>query len=196
MAKTAKLKKKATTPHSRAARRAASPSLNLDKSLKTLPRPSSPTTSKPTPKPHVLAAQPTGIAKRNPKSKPLKRQQRLRQIKGMERAADVMEKLEVKMQKSVGREKRVRERRKAWDELNGEKTGTKINNAFSALENGGGGEWVSDEEMEAVEEASGEVEAIPDATQTNAVGEVKEVAVPESAPLPAATATEEEDEIL
>lgn len=115
----------------------------------------------------------------------------------MERAADFMEKIEVKVQKSVGRGKRVRERRKAWDELNGEKTGTKTNNVFSALENGGGGEWVSDEEMEAVEKTSGDTEPIPDAAQLDAVSEVNAGTVPESVPLPAATAAaEEEDEIL
>jgi len=114
----------------------------------------------------------------------------------MERAADFMGKIEVKVQKSVGRGKRVRERRKAWDELNGEKTGTKTNNAFSALESGGGGEWVSDEEMEAVEETSGDAEPIPDTAQPDTVSEVNAGTVPESVPLPAATAAEEEDEIL
>ena len=113
----------------------------------------------------------------------------------MERAADFMEKIEVKVQKSVGRGKRVRERRKAWDELNGEKTGTKTNNVFSALESGGGGEWVSDEEMEAVEKTSGDAEPIPDTAQPDAVSEVNAGTVPESVPLPAATAAEE-DEIL
>ena len=113
----------------------------------------------------------------------------------MERAADFKEKMKVKVQKSVGRGKRVRERRKAWDELNGEKTCTKINNVFSALESGGGGEWVSDEEMEAVEETSGDTEPIPDTSQPDAVSEVNTGIVPESVPLPAATAAEE-DEIL
>lgn len=115
----------------------------------------------------------------------------------MERAADFMEKMEAKVWKSVGRGKRVRERRKAWDELNGEKTGTKINNAFSALESRGDGEWVSDEEMEAVEETSGDTEPIPDTTQPDAVSEVDAGTVPKSVPLPATTATaEEEEEIL
>ena len=114
----------------------------------------------------------------------------------MERAADFMEKMEAKVWKSVGRGKRVRERRKAWDELNGEKTGTKINNAFSALESRGDGEWVSDGEMEAVEETSGDTEPIPDIAQPDAISEVDVGTVPESVPLPAATAAEEEDEIL
>ncbi|KAF2252156.1 hypothetical protein BU26DRAFT_252179 [Trematosphaeria pertusa] len=168
MAKTAKIKKRQSTLHSRAARRAHSPSpdSSLSKPLKpsttTRSASASPPPNAADPKPHVLAAQNAGITKKS-KSKPLKRAQRLRRMKGMERAADNMDKLELKVARSVGKEKKVNERRKGKER-----------------------EWVSDEEMDGVDE---EVLA-PDVA-----GEVKqlEVVVPASVPLPVAT---EEDEFL
>lgn len=108
----------------------------------------------------------------------------------MERAADNMDKLELKVARSVGKEKKVNERRKGWEEING---GKKRRSAFAVLEGEDGEvgkrkerEWVSDEEMDGVDE---EVLA-PDVA-----GEVKqlEVVVPASVPLPVAT---EEDEFL
>jgi hypothetical protein len=120
------------------------------------------------------------------KSKALKRQQRLRQLKGMERAADNLDKLELKVQKSVGKEKKVRERKKGWEDVNGEKRVLQQNqglNAFEALESQDGGrEWVSDEEMPEVEGAEAPVEG----------GAVKTLPVAGGAPLPAV----EEDEML
>ncbi|KAF2279946.1 uncharacterized protein EI97DRAFT_358578, partial [Westerdykella ornata] len=149
MAKTAKVKKRQATIHSRAARRAVSPSIDLDKSIKTA-TPDSP--KQKAAKPHVLASQNAGVSKKT-KSKPLKRQQRLRHLKGLERAADNLDKLELKVQKSVAREKNVRERRKGWEEVNGERRDKKQRNPFEALEEGNfesstrEREWVSDEEM-------------------------------------------------
>lgn len=111
----------------------------------------------------------------------------------MERAADNLDKLELKVAKSVGKEKKIRERRKGWEEVNGGKK-EKGKNAFEALngeDNDGRRkeerEWVSDEEMD----DGGRDGEVP----VQVTGEVKQldVVVPESVPLPAAI---EEDEFL
>ncbi|KAF2681511.1 hypothetical protein K458DRAFT_309438 [Lentithecium fluviatile CBS 122367] len=192
MAKTAKVKKRQSTLHSRAARRAVSPSdPSISKSLdKSMTRSSaSPPPHPASTKPHVLAAQNAGITKKS-KSKPVKRAQRLRQLKGMERAADNMDKLELKRMKSVGKEKKVKERAKGWEEVNGvwtKKKKTKNTLEEDEQEKRGGREWVSDEEMD--DTAAGTEDAVPDAI----AGEVKEleVVVPASVPLPVATEVDE-----
>jgi hypothetical protein len=125
----------------------------------------------------------------------LKRQQRARQLEKLERAADNLDKLELKVQKSVQKEKKVNERKKGWEDVNEEKKAKKQGlNAFGALEEEDDGridkerEWVSDEEMpEAVADA--EEHVTPDVS-----GEVKEVVVPATNPLPVAPI--EEDEML
>lgn len=107
MAKTAKLKKSSKpSTHSRASRRASSPSLkgNLDKFLTNAPRPPSSTTN-------VLAPQSgSGISKVSKKKggKILKRKQKHRLEQGKERAEAVSEKLERK----VARAKQMREGKK------------------------------------------------------------------------------------
>ncbi|KAF2264747.1 hypothetical protein CC78DRAFT_218613 [Lojkania enalia] len=188
MAKTARLKKRQSGPNSRAARRAVSPSIDLDKSITAGLR-ASPSKSRPSvnPKPHVLAAQSSGVTKKS-KSKPMKRAQRLRQLKAMDKAESALDKLEVKVQQSVGREKVVKERRKGWEEVNAEKKKGK-KNPFEELERDENSleqerEWVNREDMDGAE----------DAVRLKAVGEVKEVVVPASVPLPIATV--EEDELL
>lgn len=116
----------------------------------------------------------------------MKRQQRERQAKGMLRAEDNMEKLAQKVQKSLGKDKKVRERRKGWEEVNGDGVVGKKRkdkdsgaNAFGALE-----EDEEDEERK--------VWLDEDMVDDEVEGEVKEVAVAESVPLPAPV----EDEIL
>ncbi|KAF2466096.1 uncharacterized protein BDR25DRAFT_237994 [Lindgomyces ingoldianus] len=196
MAKTAKLKKRQSTLHSRASRRALSPptAITLSKSLST----TTTTSSRPstTPNPHVLAAHSAGITKK-PKFKQLKRQQRIRHQKGLERAADVLDKRELKVQKSVGKERKVRDRKKGWEDVNESRLKVKSRMGFEALEEDGGSrrerEWVSDEEMPEVEVAA-ESEG-DEVLGLGISGEVKEVVVPESVPLPVASAFEE-DELL
>ncbi|QDS77307.1 hypothetical protein FKW77_004589 [Venturia effusa] len=112
MGKIAKPKKKASL-HSRAARRAESPSLNIDKSLKTIKPPES--------NPHVhifsnSAVHNSGIRKK--KAKPLKRSQKIRQQKGIERADIVKEQNDTKLVKSLDKLRTVKERAKAWETLN------------------------------------------------------------------------------
>ncbi|KAF2706075.1 hypothetical protein K504DRAFT_505794 [Pleomassaria siparia CBS 279.74] len=200
MAKTGKMKKKQSTIHSRAARRAVSPSINLDKSVKSTTRDSSPPKTK-TSTSIALGARPTGITKSKSKSKPLKRQQRVRRERGLERAVDVMDKREVKVQKSVVKEKKVVERKKGWEEVNVEKgrllglAAGKKGNAFEALEGQKGDvegrEWVSDEEMPEIDggevQVYGDVEMVPVASE-----QANEVVAAESVSLSLAV----EDELL
>ncbi|KAF2851435.1 hypothetical protein T440DRAFT_394565 [Plenodomus tracheiphilus IPT5] len=151
MAKTAKVKKRLTV-HSRAARRASSPSLNLDKSAKAPAHTTRDSASPSRPSkvnPHALAAKDAGIIKKQKKGN-LTRAQRLRQQKGLERAADNMDKLEVKRSKSFVREKKVKERAKGWEDVNGDgervvKRKEKKDTAEMGLEDAGG--WV-DEDMD------------------------------------------------
>lgn len=130
----------------------------------------------------------------------MKRAQRLRALKGAERAEENLDKLALKVAKSVGREKKVRERRKGWEDVNGEGLGRGKkarrekeggNNAFGALdgEEGEGRkvrEWGVDEDMDGVDGEEG------------IVGEKVEVVVKDSVPVPVETGAvgEGEDELL
>ncbi|KAJ5209849.1 hypothetical protein N7449_004228 [Penicillium cf. viridicatum] len=106
---------KSQSQRSRAARRAASPSLDLDKSVTSLPRAESPTTTRPS----VLADRATsGIQKKQKKNDKVSRAQRLRQQKGMDRAEAVMDQLEIKKAKSLARGKTVNSRRADWEDTN------------------------------------------------------------------------------
>ncbi|KAJ5200342.1 Ribosome biogenesis protein Alb1 [Penicillium cf. griseofulvum] len=108
-------KSKSQSQRSRAARRAASPSLDLDKSVLALPRAESPTTTRPS----VLADRATaGIKKKQNKNDKISRAQRLRQQKGMDRAEAVMDQLEIKKAKSLARGKTVNSRRADWEDTN------------------------------------------------------------------------------
>ena len=126
----------------------------------------------------------------------------MRQLNALERAEVVLDKLQNKVAKSVGKEKRVIERRKGWDEVNVDKRKLlrKKGNAFGALEDEGTEgrerEWVSDEEMPEADGGSGEDDRMVDgvAILAEVSGGVKQVIVPETIPLPDATA--EEDELL
>ncbi|KAL5384398.1 hypothetical protein PMIN06_009742 [Paraphaeosphaeria minitans] len=168
MGKTAKPKARQISTHSRAARRAASPSLDAPTAAKpsNLSRTRSTSPDSKTAKPHILAASTgAGIAKaRSPKSKgkPMKRGQRLRALEAAEKAEANAEKLALKVAKSLGREKKVKERRKGWEEVNEAKrkkaAKAKANanaNGFGALggdeeEVNDGGEWetLGDEVMD------------------------------------------------
>ncbi|KAF2103878.1 hypothetical protein NA57DRAFT_50740 [Rhizodiscina lignyota] len=113
MAKTAKVKKRGVSIHSRAARRATSPSLDLDKSLKEHGASGEPIQ----PRPDVLRSLDGGISKKK-RQKPLSRTQKLRHRKGIERADVNAATMEVKMKKSMGRHKTINSRRADWIDLN------------------------------------------------------------------------------
>lgn len=92
---------------SRAARRAASPSVDLDKSLKALKAPTD--ASDHASKSSILGASPAGINKKK-NQKRMTRAQRVRQEKGMERAEANMDILDTKRVKSLIKEKRTKDR--------------------------------------------------------------------------------------
>ncbi|KAJ5881043.1 uncharacterized protein N7473_012096 [Penicillium subrubescens] len=118
----AKNKPRANT---RAARRGAEPSLNLDKSLTSLPRAESTTVQRPS----LLVDRATaGVQKKRKDGKRMTKAQRLRQQKGMDRAEAVMDQLEIKKAKSLTRAKFIKERRADWEEMN------KKSSAFAALQ--------------------------------------------------------------
>ncbi|KAL1797920.1 hypothetical protein ACET3X_004526 [Alternaria dauci] len=181
MAKTAKVKKRPVTIHSRAARRAASPSLNLDKSAQ---KPANTTRDSASPSrpsqanPHALKAKDAGIQKKQKKDTKMTRAQRLRYQKGLERAEENMDKLEKKRAKSVGKSKKIIERAKGWEDVNGD--GSKKSKKQVALEQledeekRKEREWVSDEDMD-VEEETAAAEGGAGAKDGEVKGEGKEM---------------------
>ncbi|KAF2138788.1 uncharacterized protein K452DRAFT_361015 [Aplosporella prunicola CBS 121167] len=112
----AKAKNQQVSKHSRAARRAELP---VDKSL--LPDASSLPKHKPKAEvsDSVLAAQNAGVSKKQ-KQKRMTHQQRMRQEKAMDRAEAVMDQLEKKVSESKRRGRKVQDRRKEWEALNGD----------------------------------------------------------------------------
>ncbi|KAK4863039.1 hypothetical protein LT330_010621 [Penicillium expansum] len=170
--------KSKNSQRSRAARRAASPSLDLDKSVTSLPRAESPTTTRPS----VLADRATsGIQKKQKKNDKVSRAQRLRQQKGMDRAEAVMDQLEIKKAKSLARGKTVNSRRADWEDTNRKTL------AFSALQQD------DDDEDDEDDEAMGE----DSAPTTIAVAKnVFQIAIEDSNPaIDDSTTVDEADEI-
>jgi hypothetical protein len=107
MAKTAKVKKREVSIHSRAARRGEDSA-----------RPEVAAKPEETDyKPWLHGAQNAGIHKKK-KVKSLTRQQKMRQQKGLEHAERNLDKLEKKVTDSKGRAKKVQARRQDWEELN------------------------------------------------------------------------------
>ncbi|RFU30098.1 hypothetical protein B7463_g6255, partial [Scytalidium lignicola] len=115
MSKTASLKKKGVSLHSRAAKRASSPSIDTDKSLKDVKPPAESKTYRPS----VLAVhQSAGISKKKNNGRALSAKARRRQEKGLDRAEVVMDRTEKKVEKSKGKARTIQERAKGWEELN------------------------------------------------------------------------------
>ncbi|AEO62792.1 uncharacterized protein THITE_2107393 [Thermothielavioides terrestris NRRL 8126] len=111
--------KKAPSIHSRAARRATSPSIDTDKSLKHV-RPPQESVDR---RPAVLAAHHSGGVTKKAKSgrkAVLSSRARRRQEKSMDRAEAVMERTALKVQKSKDHAKVIHSRKKTWDEINRE----------------------------------------------------------------------------
>ncbi|KAL3423354.1 hypothetical protein PVAG01_05101 [Phlyctema vagabunda] len=145
----------ATSIHSRAAKRASSPSIDTDKSLKDIKPPEETKTSRPS----VLAIhQGAGVAKKakNGRKAVLSSKAKRRQEKGLDRAEAVMDKKETKIEKSKGRARTVQERAKAWEDLNKKVVAKKLREEALEKEN-----WV-DEDEDAEDLAEMEVEAAPD----------------------------------
>ncbi|KAL4782248.1 Alb1-domain-containing protein [Aspergillus varians] len=108
-------KAKPVSKRSRASRRAASPSLDLDKSLTSLPR----AEDTPIGRESILADRGNaGVSKKQPKPKAKTRAQRMRQQKGMDKAEALVDQLEIKLAKSKNRARTVQSRAAEWNELN------------------------------------------------------------------------------
>ncbi|QSZ37277.1 hypothetical protein DSL72_009371 [Monilinia vaccinii-corymbosi] len=116
MGKTAPLKNKASTSvRSRAAKRASSPSIDTDKSLKNVKAPAATVYH-----PQVLSPhQGAGVSKKKSGRKAqLSSKAKRRQERGMDRAEAVMDRTSTKIEKSKYRGRNVQERAKNWEALN------------------------------------------------------------------------------
>ncbi|KAI0167155.1 Alb1-domain-containing protein [Hypoxylon sp. FL1284] len=108
-------KKKAPSAHSRAARRATSPSIDTDKSLKNVQPPAESVDHRPS----ILSIHHgAGVSKKVKKGRNMSSKARKRFEKGQDRAAAIMERTEQKVAKSKGQARTIQSRRKAWDEIN------------------------------------------------------------------------------
>ena len=163
--------------HSRAARRATSPSINTDRSLKDVSLPTSAPSASSTKhnsdgktedsssnaaRPSVLAAhRSAGVQKR--KAKPGRRvsaRARRRAQKGAEMAEAVLERTSRKVRISEGKIKTVKDRSKAWDAINrfavvGDEGG---DDAETEEADGDGGAWETDEDMDGDADVGGEAD--------------------------------------
>ncbi|GAM88915.1 hypothetical protein ANO11243_069490 [Dothideomycetidae sp. 11243] len=104
MAKAPKAKKKDVSVHSRAARRATSPSIDVDKSILSAARPQTDAAGG-----FSYSNSYGGIDKKK-KQKKMTRQQRLRLEKGIEKAEQNLDKLSRKKEESQSREKKIKNR--------------------------------------------------------------------------------------
>jgi hypothetical protein len=107
----------APSAHSREARRATSPGIDTDKSLKNVQPPPESINIRPA----VLAAHHGGgVTKKTKRKSQLSHKARIRQEKNLERAEAVAERTALKVQKSKGQARVIQSRKKTWDELNRE----------------------------------------------------------------------------
>ncbi|KAL7919752.1 Alb1 domain-containing protein [Trichoderma austrokoningii] len=152
----AKTQKTAPSRRSRAARRATSPSINTDKSLKnaTLPVDSSSSASAALPRPSVLAARHNaGVSKKTRRGRAVSAKGRRRQERGLEMAEAIVERTSKKLEKSFSKARVVQSRAKKWDDINKDARKSK-ENAFAVLVQDGDAEdreereWETDEEMD------------------------------------------------
>lgn len=107
---------------------------------------------------NILSAAPSGIqkSKKNSKNDRKTRQQRLRKAKGIERAEAVRDVQQKKMERSLGKEAKVKERGREWVDLNGKiirqvggggkRKGKGKNEDLRSSEKNGEDEWESNDE--------------------------------------------------
>ncbi|TPX08168.1 uncharacterized protein E0L32_001936 [Thyridium curvatum] len=112
--------KKPPSKHSRAARRATSPSINTDKSLKNVQAPAPSTDHRPS----ILGLhQAAGVTKKTRKqgrkAAPSARARR-RADRGADRAEQIMDRTQAKVQRSKAASRAIQSRSRGWDEINGE----------------------------------------------------------------------------
>ncbi|PTB69261.1 hypothetical protein BBK36DRAFT_16675 [Trichoderma citrinoviride] len=131
----AQTKNRPPAKRSRAARRATSPSINTDKSLKdvSLPASNSKSSSSEAFRPSVLAARHNaGVTKKSKRGRQLTARGRRRQEKGLEMAEAFVERTSKKLEKSIGKAKVVQARAKKWDDINKSAEESR-SNAFEVL---------------------------------------------------------------
>ncbi|KAL6879309.1 Alb1 domain-containing protein [Trichoderma novae-zelandiae] len=151
---------------SRAARRATSPSINTDKSLKDVSLPATTSaSSSASARPSVLAARHSaGVTKKSKRGRQLSARGRRRQEKGLEMAEAFVERTSKKLERSLGRARVVQARAKKWDDINKDAEETR-SNAFEVLRlatgdvedkegETKGGEWETDDDMDAEDGAA------------------------------------------
>jgi hypothetical protein len=153
--------------HSRAAKRASSPSIDTDKSLKDVKPPAESLNFRPS----ILAIhQGAGVTKKQKHGRKsvLSSKAKRRQERGLDRAEAVMDKNEKKIEKSRGRARTVQERSKAWDELNRKMVAKKAREAAMALEQENWVDEANGEEGEEVELDVAVVDGVKDLDVTDA----------------------------
>ncbi|KAI8622976.1 Alb1-domain-containing protein [Xylariaceae sp. FL1651] len=108
-------KKKAPSIHSRAARRATSPSIDTDKSLKDVQPPPEAVDHRPS----VLAIHHgAGVSKRQKKGRAMSSKARKRHEKAQDRAAAVMERTMKKVAQSKDQSRNMISRKGVWEQIN------------------------------------------------------------------------------
>ncbi|KAI1124512.1 Alb1-domain-containing protein [Nemania abortiva] len=108
-------KKKAPSLNSRAARRATSPGIDTDKSLKNVQPPPESVDHRPS----ILALHHgAGVSKKQKKGRAMSSKARKRHEKAQDRAAAFMERTERKVALSKGQSRTIQGRRKMWEDIN------------------------------------------------------------------------------
>ncbi|KAK7708649.1 hypothetical protein SLS64_006752 [Diaporthe eres] len=152
----AKTKGKAPSIHSRAARRATSPSINTDKSLKDARPPPESVDARPS----VLGLhQNAGVTKKSKRGRKavMSTRARKRHERGLERASEIVDRTSNKVLKSKKAAANIAGRKKGWDDINaqaGEAAGARLAgvNKFAGLADG------DDEDVEEVDDEMWEAE--------------------------------------
>ncbi|KAK6077273.1 hypothetical protein SCUP234_06685 [Seiridium cupressi] len=177
MAKGTISKKKAPSKHSREARRATSPSINTDKSLKEARAPPLSLNHRPS----ILAIhQGAGVSKKQKAGRHLSTRAKKRAEKNQDKAVAIIERTENKVEKSKDSSRNIQTRRKNWEDIN--KSIPLDKNPFAGLE--------GDDEDDDDESRDSELD--------NQMGEVKQAntAVAQAAGVPLQTIKDDDDEIL
>ncbi|SPO06882.1 uncharacterized protein DNG_09576 [Cephalotrichum gorgonifer] len=144
-------KKRGVSLHSREARRATSPSIDVDKSLKEIEPP------RPDPiLPSVLAARHNaGVQKRSTRKAVTSAKAKRKHARNVELAEAISAKVDTRVQKSIKKDRAVKGRAKAWEVVNqslGKRKPGAAVNAFAALGGGGDSGEDDDDSEEVVEE--------------------------------------------
>ncbi|KAI1259329.1 Alb1-domain-containing protein [Xylariaceae sp. FL1019] len=129
-------KTKAPSVHSRAARRATSPSIDTDRSLKEVRLPAESIDHRPS----VLALHHgAGVSKKQKNGRALSSRARKRQERAQDRAVAIMERTEKKIGRSKGQSRKTQARQKEWEQINHKAAGS-----ATAGKDAGGGEQVTE----------------------------------------------------